>query len=503
MTFDYKLGDITHDIIGRVGFPAKEHRFAKYRHDPVGFCEDVLGFHPWGSADSPTGHGGQQAILEDLWRHHFVKVDSCNNAGKSYLAAHVILAFNQCIPNSLIISTAPTSLQLDNVWRPLRSAWGRSRSKLAGRILTDRIEVGPKWYAQGFSSDSEERYQGPHFEQQIDWGDGDERGPVAPKVTEDYGAILVVIDEHGGIKEFVWNALLGYLAQRNAYVLMIGNPNKAEGVPYEITQTGRWVKPWKVHRIAATDVPPAIMDPAFVPDMLATYGEDHPMFKIRVLGEYVEGTTDQLFPLWLLNKAATLRHPMPTDGKHMGLDVARHGRDSSVAVLLDRGRLAAVESWAIPDLTQQAEKVAALADAWGVKPEHIHVDIGMGAGLVDRLNEAGIQPDLVDFGAKRDGDWPELVPWDMPLKPGVERKTELHWALRQMLLKDMICIPDEPYTLLVRRQLQWLLYDSDDQGRMFVEPKKKLKTRTGGESPDFADALIFALARSGGNWGAF
>ena len=476
--------------------PAKVRgRFAEYRHRPIEFCEEVLGFHPWGPEDSPTGHGGQQAILTDLWKHRFVKVDSCNNAGKSYLAAHTVLAFNQCIPNSMVISTAPSGTQLDHIWRPMRSAWARSRKPLQGRILNERIEIAPKWYAMGVSSDTEERYQGPHFEQAINWGTGE----VATTVDEDYGAILVVVDEHGGMegsKAFFWNALLGYMAQPNVYVLMIGNPNRAEGVPFEITSTGRWVKEWKVHRIAARDVPRPVMDPTFEADMRATFGEDHPQYKIRVEGLYVEGTTEQLFPLWLLKSAAERTgYPMPQDGKHIGVDVARHGRDSSVAVLLDRGRVAAVESWSIPDLAKQAEHIATLAESWGVPAENIHLDIGMGAGIADRLAEAGMSVDLVDWGAEPADDWPELVSYEMKFK---NRKAEMHWAARQGLEKGWFVVPTAPYAQLVWRQLQWILYDYDEAQKMFIEPKKKLKTRTGGESPDFADAFIFALSRTGG-----
>lgn len=493
MTFDTAAA--VQRALARVGLPGEPHRFAPYRHRPIEFCEDVLGFHPWGPRESPTGHGGQQAILEDLWRHRFVKVDSCNNAGKSYLAAHTILAFNQCIPNSMVISTAPSQPQLDHIWRPLRSAWARAREPLQGRVLTDRIEVAPKWYAQGVASDTEERYQGPHFEQAIVWGKQDGE---AATVDDEYGAILVVIDEHGGMegsKAFFWNALLGYMAQRNVYVLMIGNPNRAEGIPYQITTTRRWVKEWHVHRIAAADVPPEIMDADFVPDMLATYGEDHPQFKIRVLGEYVEGSTDQLFPPWLIERAEGLKYPSPEDGLHIGLDVARHGRDSSVACLLDRGRLVAVESWSIPDLAKQAEHLATLAEAWKVRPENIHVDIGMGAGIADRLAEAGMIVDLVDWGSEPAGDWPEFTGEEAKFQ---NRKAEMHWVARQLLERGKLCIPDEPYARLVRRQLGWILYDHDERQRMFIEPKKKLKTRTGGESPDFADALVFALSRMGG-----
>lgn len=491
-----------------LGLPAKRGRFSEYRHNPIGFMETVLGFHPWGPRESPTGHGGQQAIIRDLWEHKFVKVDSCNNAGKSYLAANIVPTFLHTIRNSMVVTVAPGKKQLEHHWRPMRSVLARAREKLPGRVLDERIEIAPKWYAQGIASDTEERYQGPHFEQNIDWGLDGEDGPSLPTIAADaeYGAILVLIDEHGGFedrKAFFWNALVGYMAQPNVFILMIGNPNKAEGVPYQITRTRDWMmragEKWRVHKIGVKDVPPAIMEDGFEERTRLTYGEDHPQYKIRVLGEYAEGATDQMFPLWLLEKSAQIKgHPMPHDGKHMGVDVARQGTDTTVVVLMDRGRLAAVESWSIPDLTKQAEQIATLAAEWKVKAENIHIDIGMGAGLADRLAEAGLSVDLVSFGGEREEDWPELCPYDLPLKPGVARKTELHWALRQALEKGLVAIPDEAFTLLVRRQLGWILYDHDDQNRMFIEPKKKLKTRTGGESPDFADALVFAMARTGG-----
>ena len=463
--------------------------------------EEILGFHPWGPRESPTGHGGQQAIIESLWRDRFVKVDSCNNAGKSYLAAFIVTTFLQTIENSMVISTAPGAPQLENVWRPIRSAWGRAREPLMGRVLNDRIEIAPKWYARGLVSDTEERYQGPHFEQSIDWGLGETEETI--KVDDDYGAILVVVDEHGGFedrKAFFWNALLGYLAQRNVYVLLIGNPNVAEGVPYRITKTGEWVEKWTCHRIGAADVPRAVMEPGFEEKMLRTYGEDHSQYKIRVLGEYVDSTTDQLFPRYLLDKCKNLQNPLQGDGKHIGVDVARQGGDSTVATLTVEGVVKAVEVWGDADLTLHAEHIATLAREWGVPPENIHIDIGMGAGVADRLREAGLEVDLVDWGAVPEGDWPaECAETKFPGSGG--RKMEMHWVARQLLHQGRVCIPEKFEQTW--QQLGWIKAAWDDNQLFKVEKKDKLKTRTGGVSPDFADSWILSLSRAGTGWGVY
>lgn len=450
-------------------------RFERYRHDPVGFCKDVLGFAPWGADESPTRHPGQVQILRDLWEHRFVVVASCNNAGKTMLAAHAAIAFLQCIPNSIVLSTAPTWEQVEDLlWRHIREAWRGAKEPLLGKPLTTSVEIAPRWFAKGLSTNEEERFQGHH--------------------PESDGAMLVIVDEAAGIKEQIWNALLGYLTGSNVYMLWIGNPNRAEGPAFQAFTTGRWVVPFKGHKIAARDVPPSILtDPDWARRMEEDFGPDHPQVRIRVHGEYVAGTTDQLFPTWLLDLGQDLRHPMVGDGVHMGLDVARHGSDATVATLIDRGEVVAVESWNSPDLTETARNVATLAEAWRCKSEHIHIDIGMGAGVADRLAEAGLSVDLVDWGSEPAGDWQEFASPDMKFK---NRKAEMHWTARQLLAEKRLAIPAK--WRQTRRQLGWILYDFDESQRMFIEPKKTLKTRTGGESPDFADSLVLALSRSGG-----
>ena len=121
----------------------------------------------------------------------------------------------------------------------------------------------------------------------------------------------------------------------------------------------------------------------------------------------------------------------------------------------------------------------------------------MGAGLADRLLEHGWVVDLVDFGEAPAGDWPELCSDEMKFRPQGGRKVELHWVARQGLLKGYFSIPDTPAMMLVRRQLQWILYDYDEAQRLILETKKQLRSRMG-ESPDFGDAWILSLSRASG-----
>ena len=453
--------------------------FSAYRGRPVAFCEDVLGFHPWGPDDSPTNHGGQQAILNDLWAHRFVVVASCNNAGKTMLAAHAALTFLHTFPQSIVLSTAPTWHQVEGLlWRRIREAGSRARTKLPGSLTNTGVDLAPMWFARGLSTNEEERFQGYH--------------------PENVGAMLVIVDEASGVGEHIYSALAGYLTGSNVYMLWIGNPTKAEGPPYEAFKAGRWIVPFKAHRISAYDVPESVLtDRDWAARMLETYGEEHSQYRIRVLGEYVEGSTDQLFPAWLLESCKNLQNPLQGDGKHIGVDVARHGGDSTVATLTEEGVVKAVEVWGDADLTLHAERLAELARAWGVPGSHIHIDIGMGAGVADRLREAGIEVDLVDWGAAPDGDWPEEI-GDTKVP---NRKAEMHWIARQLFHQRRLCVPER--FQLTWQQLGWIRADWDEREFLQIEKKAKLKTRTGGESPDFADSLILSLSRAGTGWGVY
>lgn len=442
--------------------PETEAPYSIYKNKPLLFFRDVLSWTPWTK---------QEEITNDLLKVKRVAVASCNGSGKTALAARIVAWFLSTRKDSIIVTTSATGAQLYGpFWRNIRQVVATSKKKLPGTCMTKAWQVAPQWYATGIASDDETQFQGFHAE-------------------GEHGELLVVIDEASGCENYVFDAIRGYLTRPNSYLLLLGNPNRSTGGFAELFK--RKSENWSLHSISAFDVPENIMDRAWIEEMRETYGENSLQWTVRVLGQFpTKGADLQLYPLWLLENAA---EQFPSDkGRHMGVDVARSGADNNVACLVEDGMLVNFQHWQSPDTTISTEHVARLAREWGVVPGNVHVEVdGIGGAIVDRLREAGIECDAVQSGGSPLGDWRELV-GDIRF---ANRKAELSFALRQCLMKGKMSIPRQ-YTLFWK-DLDHINIEPDiEKGLFKLEPKKKLRARTGA-SPDFADALIISMSRQG------
>jgi len=439
--------------------------FPQYVNDPVGFARDVLGFSPWGK---------QEEIGAALVSDQRVTVVSCNGAGKTCWAGRLVPWFLMTRTDAVVVTTAPTWHQVNLLWREVRSAYADATYQLRGDVMTSRWDIGPNWYGMGLSTDKEERFQGFHAR-------GSE--PGGP------GGLLVIVDEASGVADHIYDAMRGYLTSPNCYVLLIGNGNRADGAFHDSHERGDWTR----FSIDAHDVPPEIISRDWISEQGEHYGEQSPQYMVRVLGKFPpRGGDYQLVPEWILKSALECE---PSErGRHLGLDVARSGTDYTVAVVLVDGVVESVTSWQSDDLMDTAKRTMAKADEWGVSDCNIHVDLdGLGAGVVDRMREAGRSVDAVDFGSRARGDWNWLIGNDVKI---LNRRAELHWVGRMALMNGHLSIPRD-WRATLWRQLGWTNYEYNERGMLKMESKDKVRARFG-SSPDHADAFFLALSRSGG-----
>ncbi len=403
---------------------------------------EVLGWTPWKK---------QREIGDAIVADQRATVVSCNGAGKTTLAARLLLWFMMTRRDAIVVTTAPTWHQVALLWRSVRTAFADSEFALKGDLMTTRLDIGPSWYAMGLSTDREERFQGFHAQ------GADPGGP---------GGLFVVCDEASGIADHIYDAMRGYLTSPNCYVLLIGNGNRPDGAFFDSHNRGTWQR----FAIAAHDVPDEIISRSWIEEQEEFYGADSPQYFVRVLGKFPpKGGDYQLVPEWLL-EAACDSPPEDAKGKHLGLDVARSGSDYTVAVVTVDGRVESVSSWQSDDLMVTAKRTMAKADEWGVESKNVHVDLdGLGAGVVDRMREAGRIVDPVDFGGKALGDWNWLLGHDMKI---LNRRAELHWVCRMALMNGHLCIPRE-WRKHLWRQCTWTNYEYNEKGMLKMEKKDK------------------------------
>jgi len=163
--------------------------------------------------------------------------------------------------------------------------------------------------------------------------------------------------------------------------------------------------------------------------------------------------------------------------KLLGVDVARYGDDRSV--IFTRQGLVAFRPITLQgaDTMTVAARVAQAIDTW--RPAATFIDAGgVGAGVVDRLQQLGHAVMPVDFGGK-------------PNSPRFENKrAEMWWELAAWV-KSGACLPDMP---ALQQDLTAPTYTyANARGRLQLESKDDMRGR-GLPSPDLADALALTFA---------
>ncbi len=164
----------------------------------------------------------------------------------------------------------------------------------------------------------------------------------------------------------------------------------------------------------------------------------------------------------------------------IGVDPARFG-DDRTAIIRRQGRVAYnLETYTKKDNMQIAGIVNKIIQ--DEKPFKVFVDVGgLGAGVVDRLNELGHKNVIVpvNFGSN-----------PLDAKAYFNKRAEM-WALCKKWLIDYPCkIPDDDS---LHADLCGVKYDNDSISRLILEDKKLVKKR-GVRSPDAADALCLTFA---------
>lgn len=428
-----------------------ETLFRRGQTDPVFFTKHVVGLAtPWDK---------QCEIMYSVRDNFRTTVRSCNGAGKTFTAASTVAWFLTSHPQSIVISTAPTSRQVrELLWQEINNIAKNSKFPLGGDPTLVQWTLGPKWFALGLSTDDANRFQGFHAEH-----------------------ILGVIDEAAGVDAPIWEAMDAILTSHGARLLTIGNPTEPSGRFFDSFSSPLYNK---IH-ISAFDTPnfkskkilyPALITPKWVDERRMEWGEDSPAYSARVLGEFPLLGDDTMIPLgWVLRAKERPTTSLLEDKCYMAIDVARFGSDDSVIAVRRGHSLVRKDVYHGVDV-HKLSKLAQLT-AEEECPEWVRVDaVGIGAGVADNLRAWGVN--AIDYIAQGRAWEPDKF---------VNKRTESWYNVRERFRKDTINLPVGDDVLI--GQLTSVKYDFDAQGRYRLEAKERLKDR-GLSSPDQADAIV-------------
>lgn len=452
---------------------------------PVVFATDVLGVSLWDK---------QKEVLAALPGNRRIAVKSGNGLGKGFCAGVAALWFLYNHDPAVVLSTAPTFRQVRHVlWRQIRQLYFRAKEPLGGKIYDSRWELSEERYAMGLSADTADQFQGFHNPN-----------------------MLIVVDEAEGVSDEIYEAIDSVMTSaETSRLLLIGNPTTVSGAFRRAFHEERHL--YHTITISALDSPnvqagrivvPGLTTAAWVEERQEIWGEENPLFRARVLGEFPDQGDDTLIKLSDI-EAATVYRPgdsMVSDGTDVevnfkpdpaeasldrnltnlavpaepviiSVDVARFGSDKSV-ILRRRGRqVEEIRSFQGMGTMQLAGRVAAAIEEF--QPDQVFIDeVGVGAGVVDRLREQGfgVKGINVARSARQSGLFANL-------------RAEGYWRLRELFASGEIGLPHDNQLM---GELAAVRYSYDSQGRILMESKDDMRGR-GLPSPDRADALMLAF----------
>lgn len=443
-------------------------------HDPEGFAYYAF---PWGRGELAGCDGPdtwQRGVLREIGEAlrsgdtsaaAAVRqaVASGHGIGKSALVAWIILWAMSTCPDTRGVVTANTEAQLK----------GKTWAELA---KWHRLCLCGDWY-DCTATALIAREPGHDKTWRMDMVPWSERNTEAFAGLHNQGRrVLLIFDEASAIPDIIWEVSEGALTDADTEIIWcaFGNPTRNTGRFRECF--GRFRHRWRTHQVDSRTA--AMTNKTQIAEWIADYGEDSDFVKVRVRGVFPSAGERQFIPADLV-AAARGRHltdPMFVHAPRvMGVDVARHGDDSSV--ITKRQGLYCAPQLVYRDLslTTLAGIVAREARDW--RPDRIFVDgVGVGAGVVDILNDLGLPVTDAQAGAAA------LNP-----RKYRNRRAEMWAQMRDWLRHGGI--PDDP---ALADDLTGLEYGYTVGDALQLEKKEDMKKR-GLASPDRADSLALTF----------
>lgn len=364
----------------------------RYQRDPVGFARDILGVKPWSA---------QIEILEALRDGHRVAVSSGHKCGKSNTGAIAALWFFASFEDARVVMTAPTSRQVDQIlYREVRKLHRGSgicvacRAENARRRDAGEPEVGiPCRHSARLDGEPRELARSG-----IKTDDFRELFGFTAKEAEAAAGtsgknIMYIVDEASGVDRDIFVAIQGNRAGGRAKLLLTSNPTQTDGVFFEAFERPEL---WRTFTVSSESTPnvtgigdpiPGLANPEWIEECRLEWGEESPLYKVRVKGEFVRNEEGKIVSLHLLEQAEQRWADTPASGPlRVGVDPAGPGDAGDETVFAARRgmRQTAIEAKRGLEATRVVEELLVFLAAHRVPRETPAV-------IVDREGPIGAQ----------------------------------------------------------------------------------------------------------------
>jgi phage terminase large subunit len=476
----------------------------KIWENPRWFSRKILGEDPWETQD---------LIMESVRDNIRTAVGACHAPGKTRTAARVVPWFLLGQRDAKIICTAPTWRQVEQLlFSEIRALIHKAPYNLGLSMppKAPEIYLSDDWYCIGLSTNQPERFQGYH----------------AP-------SILVIIDEASGVDDGIWEAVQGIMASgKLVRLLLLSNTTRGEGFFFECCTDGVEKGLVNFLPISCVDTPnfedireaflaepdvkkkieilrsvpdeklkrSYLVKPSWLADLIQQFGIDSAVVRIRAFAEFPGEVPDQLFPLWLVERAmhrwealvhkhwwelegTTLKRKPEFHGfVDFGCDISRYGDSETGIAPIANGICAPLQVWQKYPPPETAARIMTIGERLRANKYRIDAD-GVGGPVADILVKARV-PGVIDF---RGG-----LPANNKRR-FLNQRCEGYFELLDALTREELALPPCPKLL---GQLTILRYWLNEDGQLCVTTKEELREE-GKASPDRADMVMMGNKRGG------
>lgn len=467
-----------------------------YARNPAGWVVDRCREFLWSL---------QVAILESVRDHRRTAVHSCHGSGKSFDVGRLAGWWIDVHPvgTAMVVTSAPTEDQVKGIlWQEIGNA--HERAELPGNVNQKEWRIGrhlvgigrkPADYTEGSADQPPQTFQGYHRRY-----------------------VLVILDEAGGIPEWLWEAANKLLTNDECRIIAIGNPDFegskfskvcSAGSGWNVIHIDGLATPNFTGEYVPPDVAANLLGQAFIDEIVKDFGEDSPQYVAQVRGLFPADQQTGVVP-WsgvqacrgaeILERIGGLRVPI-----ELGVDV---GAGGDRTVIRARRGMQAAEVWR--SSSDDPEVVArAIDDAqFATGATSVKIDaIGIGWATVGHVRDKLATRGVFDCAVHAVNVAEASTAVDARGRPRfARRRDEIWWEVGRELTRhrrwDLSQCDERTVADLVAPR-----WAEDRHGRIQVESKDDVRRRLR-RSPDDADALLLAFydpppaapSAQGGRW---
>lgn len=305
-----------------------------------------------------------------------------------------------------------------------------------------------------------------------------------------FGGDLIVIDETALIPDLIIGKILRMLGKsKDSKLVLLGNPF-TKNYFYKAANDKNFYKIW-------IDAQDAVKEGRYTQEYIDEMRKsmDVELYQILYECKFILGGTKSYIRQQDIDSGLAILNRNKKDerwvelqkkeGVNFGVDVASgSGGDNSVIYIRQGYKTLEIIKDKYVNTQQLALLIASLARKYN--PQNVNVDlIGVGHGVVDRLQEMGIDANGVNVGGE---------------PTAKERyyniRMELWAKLRQAIINGNLELPDDNELLEELLSPQREFKNSKSGVVEILEPKEQIKQRLG-RSPDTADALALTFFEGG------